>query len=86
MSRAADAVIANLYTNMVTQLNLLYELSPLHNDTGTFVATDEGQLGGENPITLPGVQIRVADAGVLDVYQDFIGTGLGNGDLLILDG
>jgi hypothetical protein len=32
------------------------------------------------------VEVGVADAGVLDVDEDLIGTGLLNGDLLVLEG
>lgn len=50
------------------------------------MATNKGQLCGKWPVTVDGVEVCVADTGVLDVQEDFIRTWLGDGDLLVDDG
>ena len=49
------------------------------------MATDERELGGEWPVAIDGVEIGVADTGVLDVDEDFVWAWLGDWDLLVLD-
>lgn len=50
------------------------------------MAADEGQLGGQWPVAVDGVQVGVADSRVLDVDEDLVRGGLGDGNLLVLDG
>lgn len=47
------------------------------------MATDEGHLYGEGPVTVLGVEIGVADARVLDIDEDLIGAGLLDVNLLV---
>ena len=70
-------------TGVVADLDILDERADSYDDTGTFVATDKGHLGGKRPVTVHGVEIGVADARVLDVDEDLIRAGLGNRDLLV---
>lgn len=74
-----------LDTNTVTNLKTSDTGTDLDDDTSTFVTTDQRHLGGKRPVTLKSVQIGVADTGVLDVNQDLVLTGLGDGDFLELD-
>jgi hypothetical protein len=85
--RAAQArTVEPLDTDLLADLDILDKLAASDNNTGTLVATNKGQLGVKGPVTLPGVEIGVADTGELDVDQDLIGTRLLNGNLLVLDG
>lgn len=70
---------------MVTDLNVLDELTAGNNDTSTLVATDERELGGQRPVTVHGVEVGVADTRVLDVDENLIWAGLLDVDLLVLD-
>jgi len=74
-----------LDTSIVTDLNVLHEVTLGNNDAGTLVATDERKLGRKRPVAVHGVQVGVADTRVLDVDEDLIGTGLLNGNLLVLN-
>lgn len=71
---------------MVTDFDVLHELAARDDDTRALVAANEGHLGGERPVALHGVQVGVADAGVLDVDEHLVGAGLRNGDLLVHGG
>lgn len=85
--RARQArAIDPLDTDMRADLDISDELTTLDDNTGTLVATDEGQLDGDGPVAHHGVQIGVADTGELDVDENLIGTRLGDGDLLVDDG
>jgi hypothetical protein len=85
--RAAQArTVQPLDTDLLADLDILDKLAASDNNTGTLVATNKRQLGVEGPVTLPGVEIGVADTGELDVDEDLIGTRLLNRDLLVLDG
>lgn len=85
--RAAQArSVEPLDTDLLADLDILDKLAASDNDTSTLVASDKRQLGVEGPITLPGVEISVADTGKLDVDEDLIGSGLLDGNLLVLDG
>ncbi len=68
---------------MVTELDVGDEGTSLDDNTGTFVSTDEGELDGQRPVAVHGVEIRVADTGELDVDENLIGANLGDGDLLV---
>lgn len=84
---AAQArAVEPLDAGVVANLNVLDELAAGNDDTSTFVAADEGQLGVEGPVAHHGVEIGVADARVLDVDEDLIGTRLLDGDPLVDDG
>jgi hypothetical protein len=50
---------------MIAYLDVLDEVTDGDNNTGTFVASDKGKLGREGPISLPGVEVRVANFGQL---------------------
>ena len=63
---------------VITNFDVLDQLAAGHHDTGAFVAAYEGQLGGEGPVAVDGVEVRVADARVFDVDEDFIRAGLGD--------
>jgi hypothetical protein len=85
--RAGKAgAVEPLDTGAVADVNLGDELTLGYDDTGTFVATDEGKLSIEGPVTLHGMEIGMADTRVLDVDEDLIGAGLLDGDLLEDDG
>jgi len=85
--RAAQArTVQPLDTDLLADLDILDKLAASDNNTGTLVATNKRQLGVEGPVTLPGVEIGVADTGELDVDEDLIGTRLLNRNLLVLDG
>lgn len=73
----------DLDTDSITNLDIGDKRSGLHDITSTLVATDKRLLDGQGPVTLHGVEIGVADTGVLDIDEDLIGTGLGNVDLLV---
>jgi len=47
------------------------------------VASNKRELGRQWPVTIDGVEIRVADTGVLDVDENLIRAWLLNWDLLI---
>ncbi|KAI4174395.1 MAG: hypothetical protein LQ343_002330 [Gyalolechia ehrenbergii] len=51
---------------------------PGYDDTGTFVAANEGKLGGYWSISVDSVEISMADSGVFDVNENFIWAGLGD--------
>jgi hypothetical protein len=70
---------------MVTNLDVLDQLSSCNDNTGTLVATNKRQLGGQWPVTVHGVQISVAHTGVLDVDKNLIWAWLLNWNLLVLD-
>jgi hypothetical protein len=85
--RAAQArTVKPLDTDLLANLDILDKLAAGDDNTGTLVATNKGQLGVEGPVTLPGVEISVADTGELDVDEDLIGARLLNRNLLVLDG
>jgi hypothetical protein len=85
--RAAQArAVEPLDTDLLADLDILNKLAARDNDTSTLVATNKRQLGVEGPVTLPGVEISVADTGELDVDEDLVRAGLLNGNLLVLDG
>jgi hypothetical protein len=84
--RAAQArTVEPLDTDLLANLDILDKVAAGNDNTSTLVATDKRQLGIEGPVTLPGVEISVADTGELDVDEDLIGTGLLDGNLLVLD-
>lgn len=56
-----------LDASVVANLNFSHKITPGYNDTSTFVATDQGKLCRDRPVTVDGMKISVADAGVLDV-------------------
>lgn len=70
---------------MVANLDVLDELSLGNNDTSTLVASYQRKLGRERPVTVDGVEVRVADTRVLDVDQDLVWAWLLDWDLLVLD-
>lgn len=73
-----------LDADLVTLLEVLDELAAGDDNTSTLVATDEGHLDGQGPVTLHGVQVGVAHTRELDVDQDLIGARLWDRDLLVL--
>jgi hypothetical protein len=84
--RAAQArTVEPLDTDLLANLDILDKVAAGNDNTSTLVATDKRQLGIEGPVTLPGMEISVADTGELDVDEDLIGTGLLDGNLLVLD-
>ena len=69
--RAAQArTVEPLDADLLADLDILDKLAASDNNTGTLVATNKRQLGVEGPVTLPGVEIGVADTGELDVDED----------------
>ena len=40
---------------MVTNLDVLDELTAGNNNTGTFVSSDQGELGGQWPVSINGM-------------------------------
>lgn len=46
---------------MVADLDVLDERTDCNNDTGTLVSSNKGELGVKGPVTLPGVEIGVAN-------------------------
>jgi len=76
---------AYLYTSMVTNLNVVYEVSFCNNDTSTLVPADQWKLGGQRPVSVHGMKISVAHSRELDVDQDLIWAWLLHGYLLVLD-
>jgi hypothetical protein len=72
-----------LDTDVVTELDVLDKGPALHNNTSTFVSTDKGELDGQRPVTVHGMEIGVADTRELDVNQNFIWANFWNWDLLI---
>lgn len=86
VAAAQARAVEPLDTGVVTDLDVVDKLAASNDNTGTLVATDKGQLGVEGPVTHHGVEIGVADTGVLDIDEDLIGTGLLDGDLLVLGG
>ena len=71
---------------MVTNLNVGDLVTPCHHNTGTLVTTNEWKLGREWPVSVHSVKIGVADTRELDVDEDLIGTGILDGNLLVLNG
>jgi len=70
---------------MITDLDVLDEFTPSYDNTSTLVSTDQWELRRQWPVTVDGVEICVADAGVLDVDENLIWAGLCNWDLLVDD-
>ena len=70
---------------MLLQLPVLDETAHSNDNTSTLVSTDEWKFGGEWPVTIHGVQVGVADAGVLDVHEDLIWTWFLYWNLLVND-
>lgn len=84
---AAQArAVEPLDAGVVANGNVGDELAAGNDDAGALVAADQGQLGVEGPVAHHGVEIGVADARVLDVDEDLIGTRLLDGDPLVDDG
>ncbi|KAH6604898.1 hypothetical protein Trco_006605 [Trichoderma cornu-damae] len=84
---AAEArAVEPLDAGVVANLNVRDERAAGDDDAGALVAADQGQLCVEGPVAHHGVKVRVADARVLDVDEDFIGAGLLDGDPLVDDG
>lgn len=81
--RVKEGSRADLDADLVANLDVLDERTGLDNGTSTLVATDKGNLDGQGPVALHGVEVGVADTGVLDVDEDLIGTGLLDIDLLV---
>lgn len=75
-----------LDAGVVANLDVADELATGDDDAGSLVAADQGQLGRDGPVAEHGVQVRVADARVLDVDEHLIGAGLGDGNPLVHDG
>lgn len=48
--------------------------------------TDKRQLRRQRPVAVNSMEVGVADARVLDVDENFIWAGLGDGNLLVLHG
>lgn len=86
VSAAQARAVEPLNADMVADLNILNKLATGDDDTSTLVTTDKGQLDIEGPVTHHGVVVGVADTGELDVNEDLIGTGLLDGNLLVLGG
>ena len=63
---------------MITDFDILDQLAAGYHDTGTFVAAYEGQLGGEGPVAVDGVEVGMADARVFDVDENFVRARLGD--------
>lgn len=78
---AVEPLDAGVFSN----LDVFYQFTASYDDTGTFVAADEREFGGDRPVSIDGVEVGVADAGVFNVDEDFIGAGLGDWNLLVLD-
>jgi hypothetical protein len=71
---------------MVTNLNIVDEVTLRYHNTSSFVATDERKLRWDWPVAIDGVEIGVADTRVLDVDKDLIWTWLLDWNLLIFNG
>ncbi|KAL2274272.1 hypothetical protein FJTKL_03526 [Diaporthe vaccinii] len=83
--RAGQAgAVEPLDADLIALLQVLDEVAAGDYNTSTLVATDEGHLDGQGPVALHGVQVGVAHTRELDIDQDLIGAGLGDGDLLVL--
>ena len=76
---AQAGAIEPLDTGVVANLKVGNVLTLGNNDTSTFVATNKGKLGSKGPVTLPGVEISVADTGVLDIDENFVRGRSGDG-------
>lgn len=72
-----------LDSSVVAQIKVGYLIALCDYDTGTFVAADERQFCVERPVSFPGVEISVADAGELDIDEDLIGAGGRDGNILV---
>lgn len=48
---------AYFHARVVTDLDILNELASCYDNSGTFVAANEGDFGVEGPVTIDGVQI-----------------------------
>lgn len=77
--------VTYLNTSIVTNLNVLDELSPSYNNTGTLMSADQWELCWQWPVTVDSVEICVADTRVFDVDENLIWAGLCNWDLLVDD-
>ena len=85
--RARQAgTVEPLDADVVANLNVVDQLATGDDNTSAFVTTDEGHLDGQGPVALHGVEIGVAHTRELDVDEDLIGTGLSDGNLLVLGG
>jgi hypothetical protein len=72
-----------LDTNVVANLNFTDEFTAANDYTSTLVTTNKRHLDGKRPVAVHGVEVGVADTSELDIDENLIGAGLGNGDLLV---
>jgi len=77
---AEDASVARVGDPLDADLVANFEVARLviHGDdiAGTLVSSDEGQLVVERPVSKHGVQVSVADTGVLDSHKRLAGLEL----------
>jgi hypothetical protein len=71
---------------MVTDFDVLDEISLSYDDPSALVATNEWKLSCERPVTVQGVEIGVTDTRVFDVDENLVWSWLLDGDLLVIDG
>lgn len=76
---------ANLDASVVSDLDVFHKLTTGDDDTGSLMASYQGKLGFQGPVSVYGVKVSMADTGIFNVDEDFIGTGLLYGDLLVID-
>ena len=75
-----------LDADLLANLDILNELTAGDDDACALVAADKGHLGGKGPVAHHGVQVGVADTRELDVDENLIRSGGGDGDLLVVGG
>lgn len=78
-ARAVDPLDADV----VADGNIFDEVTAGDDNTGAFVATDQGHLSGQGPVAQHGVQVSVADTRVLDVDEDLIGARFADRNLFV---
>lgn len=80
-----ESEIAHLDASVISNLNLLNKLAARDDDTGSLMASDQGQLGLQRPVTVEGVEVGMADAGVFDIDEDLVRTWLLDRNFLVVD-
>lgn len=65
---------------MVTNFYILNQFTLRYNDPSTFVTSNQRELWWQWPVPIDGMEISVANAGIFNIDQNFIGAWLLNWD------
>ena len=75
----------HLDADIVANLNIFHQLAASYDLARSLVTAHERELGRQRPVAVDGVEVRVADAGILDVDKHLVRSGLRHRYLLVPD-